>query len=157
MPTLTIVKEDRAVIVDGFYLDSCDVSGLPDNVHAVQWDGTTGHVELTDGDNVALTSISAYQSIIDEHATKKAELETAIENAQVSDIDKIRRIRNWLLQASDWTQMSDSPLSSSDKTAWATYRTNLRNLTDTYTSLDDVVWPTAPDNSLDHITDSIDY
>ena len=129
MPTLTIVKEDRTVIVDGFYLDSCDVSGLDDNVHAVQWDGTTGH----------------------------AELETAIENAQVSDTDKIRRIRNWLLQASDWTQMSDSPLSSSDKTAWATYRTNLRNLTDTYTSLDDVVWPTAPDNSLDHITDSIDY
>jgi hypothetical protein len=29
-------------------------------------------------------------------------------------------------------------------TAWKTYRQTLRDITDTYTSLDDVVWPEKP-------------
>jgi hypothetical protein len=28
--------------------------------------------------------------------------------------------------------------------AWKTYRQSLRDITDTYTSLDDVVWPEKP-------------
>lgn len=58
--------------------------------------------------------------------------------------DEIRKVRDRLLTATDWTQGADSPLSDADKTAWATYRQALRDITDTYSSLDTVVWPTKP-------------
>lgn len=38
--------------------------------------------------------------------------------------------RNALLQESDWTQLPDVDLSSSQKAQWATYRQELRNMTD---------------------------
>ena len=41
---------------------------------------------------------------------------------------EFREKRDRLLQASDWTQMSDSPLSDTKKAEWATYRQALRDL-----------------------------
>tara|TARA_R100000234_G_C4928640_1_gene147452 strand:- start:50 stop:280 length:231 start_codon:yes stop_codon:yes gene_type:complete len=43
-------------------------------------------------------------------------------------LEDIRKTRNKLLQESDWTQSSDSPLTDSKKTEWATYRQNLRDV-----------------------------
>tara|TARA_R100001443_G_scaffold387_2_gene1466 strand:+ start:1513 stop:1881 length:369 start_codon:yes stop_codon:yes gene_type:complete len=60
---------------------------------------------------------------------------------------KVRRDRNTLLTESDWTQTVDSPLSSSKKTEWATYRQALRDVpanNSSKTSFDNVVWPTEP-------------
>lgn len=57
-----------------------------------------------------------------------------------------RAKRNQLLADSDWTQMADSPLTDEAKTAWATHRTALRDLT-THTNwpnLEDADWPVAP-------------
>lgn len=58
----------------------------------------------------------------------------------------IRTRRDGLLAESDWTQMPDSPLTSSKKTEWATYRQALRDLpaTNSATTEADVVWPTKP-------------
>ena len=39
-----------------------------------------------------------------------------------------RQKRDRLLEASDWTQMPDCPLSDSKKAEWATYRQALRDL-----------------------------
>lgn len=55
--------------------------------------------------------------------------------------EQIKSKRNNLLALSDYTQMADWP---GDKTAWATYRQALRDLTQTYTNAADVIWPTAP-------------
>ena len=57
-----------------------------------------------------------------------------------------RSVRNSLLFKSDWTQMNDSPLSNEDKTAWATYRQELRSITDldAWPNLSDDDWPTKP-------------
>ena len=54
--------------------------------------------------------------------------------------------RNTLLTESDWTQMADSPLSSSKKTEWATYRQALRDLPadSSATEYEDIVWPIKP-------------
>ena len=41
---------------------------------------------------------------------------------------EIRAHRAKLLTQSDWTQSSDSPLSSSQKAPWGTYRQQLRDL-----------------------------
>src|SRR3546814_10384400 len=43
--------------------------------------------------------------------------------------DTIRSRRSPLLKNSDWTQMADSPLTSSAKADWAAYRQTLRDLT----------------------------
>lgn len=77
--------------------------------------------------------------------TTKAEHETAYQaglDAKVAESN--RAARNKLLEASDWTQMNDSPLSNEAKTAWATYRQELRGLTDAdaWPNLADDDWPT---------------
>ena len=59
----------------------------------------------------------------------------------------VRIERNTLLTESDWTQMSDSPLTDSKKTEWATYRQSLRDLpsnNSSATSIDDVTFPSVP-------------
>lgn len=60
----------------------------------------------------------------------------------------IRNKRNKLLDESDWTQMSDSPLSDSKKQEWATYRQELRDLPSLYQSANniaDVIFPNKPE------------
>jgi hypothetical protein len=41
----------------------------------------------------------------------------------------VREQRNSLLFSSDWTQLSDSPLTAEKKTEWQTYRQSLRDIT----------------------------
>ena len=53
----------------------------------------------------------------------------------------IRRERDALLAASDWTQVADAPV---DAAAWAVYRQALRDIPQDFASPDDVVWPVAP-------------
>ena len=53
-----------------------------------------------------------------------------IQSAKDSAMAQIRGQRNSLLTACDWTQIADC---TADKTAWATYRTALRNLPATIT------------------------
>lgn len=56
----------------------------------------------------------------------------------------IRYIRNGLLADSDWTQLSDSPLSEDKLAAWSTYRQALRDLTDNIDENGEVEIPVAP-------------
>ena len=65
------------------------------------------------------------------------ELTTYIAN---SELDAIRQQRNKLLAETDWTANSDVTMT----TEMANYRQALRDITNTYTSLDTVVWPTKP-------------
>lgn len=59
-----------------------------------------------------------------------------VSEAKLADL---RMKRDAALAASDWTQMPDSPLSDSDKQAWATYRQALRDLPEAGDT-----WPTEP-------------
>ena len=56
----------------------------------------------------------------------------------------VRMERNQLLSQCDWTQASDSPLSTDDKAAWAAYRQSLRDLTSAAGFPFTMTWPTAP-------------
>jgi hypothetical protein len=53
----------------------------------------------------------------------------------------VRADRNQRLAACDWTQLPDAPV---DKTAWATYRQALRDVTSQANFPWGVDWPTAP-------------
>jgi lipase chaperone LimK len=65
-----------------------------------------------------------------------------IKNEQLTP-ENIRKKRNALLAESDWTQIADATV---DKTAWATYRQSLRDITthSNFPDLEDSDWPTAP-------------
>ena len=57
----------------------------------------------------------------------------------------LRKKRDRLLAASDFTQLSDSPLTDAERTAWAAYRETLRNLPATFAADPaSVQWPTQP-------------
>ena len=56
----------------------------------------------------------------------------------------VRRRRNALLAACDWTQAADSPISTTDRSAWAEYCQALRTLPETITDPACIVWPVAP-------------
>ena len=59
-------------------------------------------------------------------------------------MQELRVRRNELLSQSDWTQVSDSPLTDEKKTEWATYRQALRDLPSTTTDFSNPVWPSQP-------------
>ena len=79
--------------------------------------------------------------------TTKAQHEAAYQaGLDAKTAEGHRTTRNKLLADTDWTQMNDSPLSNEDKTSWATYRQELRDLSDldAWPNLADDDWPVAP-------------
>jgi len=67
-------------------------------------------------------------------ATKEAELLAAYK------LDELRTERNRLLAETDYLALSDQTLTSD----MSVYRQSLRDITNNYSSLDDVVWPVKP-------------
>jgi len=60
---------------------------------------------------------------------------------------EIRQERDKRIYVTDWTQLSDSPLSDSKKAEWAAYRTALRDIPSDnsgVTHLSGVIWPDKP-------------
>ena len=85
MKTLTIVPEDKTVIVDGmgFKFDFI----IDPDIHAIQWDTDSGHIEYkSDKSNITIDSITEYDSIIAKHGELKLEFE--IEEKKILDEQK---------------------------------------------------------------------
>jgi len=60
-------------------------------------------------------------------------------------LNLLRLERNAKLAETDWVVTMHKELGTNIPAAWKTYRQALRDITDTYTSLDDVVWPEKPE------------
>lgn len=56
----------------------------------------------------------------------------------------LRHVRDRLMAVTDWTQATDSPLSETQRAAWATYRQALRDLPSVYNGEGPIPWPVAP-------------
>lgn len=56
----------------------------------------------------------------------------------------IRAARNMRIVSSDWTQLSDAPLTTAQKSDWAVYRQALRDVTVQPTFPQSVTWPVPP-------------
>jgi len=93
--------------------------------NVVRVDETLGAFD-EDGNQVVLD-----ESLVSE---KQAELEAAI------PMKLLRTERNQRLANTDWWASSDLTMTQEQ----IDYRQALRDITETYTSLDDVVWPTKP-------------
>jgi len=86
-----------------------------------------------------------YESLVwlDSNQSKPTEAEV---NAKIAELQAaepmrlLRQQRNFLLAETDYLALSDATLTS----AMTTYRQELRDITKSATSLDDVTWPTKP-------------
>ncbi len=58
--------------------------------------------------------------------------------------DDIRANRDRLIQETDWTQTLDCPLSDEKKAEFLAYRQALRDIPQTYSDPDAVIWPEKP-------------
>ena len=95
--------------------------------------------KLVNGIQVELTA----EEIAQRDAEEQAWLEGAFDRA----IADLRQRRNGLLSSSDWTQLPDTTLTNDEKTAWMNYRTELRNITNGLTTVEQVnsvAFPTKP-------------
>jgi len=95
--------------------------------------------KLVDGVKIELTA----QEIAQRQAEATAWANGAFDRA----IAGLRQKRNALIASSDWTVLSDSPLSAELKTAWLEYRQNLRDITEgvnTVAKVNAVVFPDKP-------------
>ena len=64
---------------------------------------------------------------------------------EISSESKVARYeRDELLTQCDWTQIPNSPLDSTIKASWATYRTALRDVTGQSGFPTNITWPTTP-------------
>ena len=95
-----------------------------DGTRIVEWN-ITSHKEPT-------------QSQLDALESDADELETEYK------LNAVRSVRNQKLAETDWEIVMHKEKGTNIPTALKTYRQSLRDITDTYTSLDDVVWPEKP-------------
>ena len=79
----------------------------------------------------------------DERNTLLTEWNADLTRVENEKIVRLRIQRNKKLAETDWTQSRDVTLTNDAD--WQTYRQALRDITDTYSDLDSVVWPTKPE------------
>jgi len=72
-------------------------------------------------------------------------IEISAEEMVIAALNVLRKIRNQKIAETDWRATIDYP--GDDQAAWLEYRQALRDITNTYTSLDNVVWPAPPGES----------
>jgi hypothetical protein len=97
--------------------------------------------KLVDGVKVILSDA--------EIAQRQAEEQAWLAGAFDRSLSALRSKRNALLKDSDYTVLQDSVLTSAKKSEWMVYRTNLRNITQGLTTVDQVnavVFPLKPQN-----------
>lgn len=134
---LTIIPSDRSIGIDGKFLLNIqqDLSWIPQNIHAVQWNQTRGEVEFNDGSpNQKIEDLGIYSQAIEDYNSEllriKQEKE-AIAAAKEAARDywkELRGLRNAKLFDCDWTQNRDVMLSNDNE--WKLYRQKLRDLPD---------------------------
>ena len=117
-----IMKLETSLTWDDFHGNSATIEVV--NEGGVDRIARWEHPSVTQPSDSTINAITD-ATIIDEH-----------------NIKILRMERNNKLAETDWTQNRDVTLTND--AAWQTYRQALRDITNTYTSLDDVVWPEKP-------------
>jgi len=98
---------------------------------AFSWGGSYDNMTMLSGEDKP--SETDFNAKYDELA--------GIESPELRDL---RFERNRLLAETDWVVTKYNELNTNIPDEWSVYRQALRDITDTYTSLDNVVWPEKP-------------
>ena len=141
---LTIITETSSVGKNGIFYNNLNLTQcqIPNNVWALQWDGSSGHIEFnTPIANQEITSLPAWASacVTLWDATDYEEKHPPAPTPEQIIVNNKHMAENLLLR-SDWSVLPDVPLQN--KSEWETYRAALRQIAINPTV--DPVWPTEP-------------
>lgn len=98
--------------------------------------------EFTSRAGLGAGAIADIDFLIDNEGITRAAAEDIIALWQW---DVVRIKRSKLIAATDFTQVLDSPLTSTQIKAIAAYRQTLRDLPQQFSNTDDIVWPVKPE------------
>ena len=143
---LTIIPSDGAVYEDGLCYAPLTWDGTPSNVHALQWQTSSGWIEFNDGTpNEDITVLPQWAD--------NAMAAWTIANTPVPPTpptaEENKATAVGLLQATDWTTIADvgNPQMSNPYLAnqadFIAYRNAIRNIA-VYPTAGDLVWPVVP-------------
>jgi hypothetical protein len=143
---IVFIPSDKSLGVDNkslLNIDPIHFSWVPDDIHAFQWYGDElgGEIEFTHPNpfepkkpNQRLTEMGEWSQLL----TLFEEQEQRIEDAKQAELAafeaardywaELREIRTQLFLRSDWTQLTNSPLTEEKVLEWAVYRQELRDL-----------------------------
>ena len=89
-----------------------------------------------DIETLVLRYADVYGNVFDDLGDKQCADDPSLEEG----IDIVRVERNRRLSETDWTQLSDVPLTPAQKARWATYRQALRDITENFV-WNETKWP----------------
>ena len=148
-PNTSLPRVWKAATLDALDLDPVLAAPQPSKA---QYESVRRNGVVQDANGNWVTAwevVEMFTSYTDEEGVfhSKLEQEQAYQaglDAKVAESNRTKR--DGLLADSDWTQMNDSPLTNEVKTAWATYRQELRGITDldAWPNLADDDWPVQP-------------
>ena len=145
---VTIVTQDKCIGIGDTIISGIgtDMSWIPANVWAVHWDGSSGEIEYNDGTpNATMSEIGIYSQAETTFNNEIKRLEDISPfNTTTYQWQMLRNQRDDKLLICDWTQGNDTPLGSSKKTEWATYRQALRDLPSNTSDPKNPTWPSEP-------------
>ena len=135
MTHYAFVPSDKTIVKDGFgYIIPSDDTWLNDysSIHAIQIYDSSGEVETVSGENRSATA-EEIKAVKDKWTALKAVDDKANDDYNNS-WDRVRTDRSFWLADTDWTVMPDSALTSEKQEEFKKYRSDLRNLPQTYSS-----------------------
>ena len=148
-PNMSLPKVWNNNVCDALNIDPVLPSPAA-TVGAYQYSARDGVEQNDNGDWVEkYVARNMFAATTDEDGKKttKAQHEAAYQaTLDAATAEGHRVTRNKLLADSDWTQVNDSPLANDVKTQWATYRQELRDMSnlDAWPNIADDDWPVAP-------------
>lgn len=128
MSKLSIVPIDDAVYVDGQGFNSFDFSEVPDDVHALQWQDTSGWIERKSQADEVINELPQWATGLQEQWNLKKQ-ESQKPPVVIPPTDDELKANNAatakdLLRQCDWTQARDVTLANDN--LWVAYRQALR-------------------------------
>lgn len=94
------------------------------------------YYHMINGERVEITG--------DALTAKQTEWAAEAAQSDAQALDFLRDARNSLLAQSDWVVVKAQEDGTAVPAAWVTYRQALRDITDSYSNVEEVVWPTKP-------------
>jgi hypothetical protein len=149
---LTIIRDMGLVHIDGRGHDEQDMTGVPEDVHALQWDGTSGEIEFVDNTpneeitslpswaNDKATAMSTKLAEEDAEALRLEEEAKAYAESTEGKAEAIRMERDRLIADTDWWALSDVTMTD----AQSAYRQALRDITSQAGFPENIEWPIKP-------------
>jgi len=135
---LTVVADDSTVLVDGVHAEiDLTAIAIPNNLHALQWDGSTGHIEYKDVENEDISSLPSWAS---DCVTAHVAAIAAMEADTLTPEELVRIERDFRLAETDWWAVSDRTMTA----AQSSYRQALRDITGQSSFPNNITWPTKP-------------